>query len=134
MREDADFNVAKAQYVSDFADYIGELGIRNVIPHLSDPGDPLLVGNSIDRVFICNTWHHIENQQEYLRLLKHSLKRDGQIIMLDFKKEELPVGPPVGMKISRTDLLSRMEAGGLRLIEEHTFLPYQYFLIFASRD
>jgi putative proteasome-type protease len=28
LREDADFNVAKAQYVSDIADYIGELGLR----------------------------------------------------------------------------------------------------------
>ncbi len=28
LREDAEFNVAKAQYVSDVADYIGELGIR----------------------------------------------------------------------------------------------------------
>lgn len=28
LREDASFNVAKAQYVSDVADYIGELGLR----------------------------------------------------------------------------------------------------------
>jgi len=28
LREDADFNVAKAQYVSDIADYVGELGLK----------------------------------------------------------------------------------------------------------
>jgi putative proteasome-type protease len=28
LREDADFNVRKAQYVSDVADYVGELGLR----------------------------------------------------------------------------------------------------------
>jgi putative proteasome-type protease len=28
LREDAEFNVAKAQYVSDIADYVGELGLK----------------------------------------------------------------------------------------------------------
>jgi len=35
LREDASFNVAKAQYVSDLADYIGELGVREQTKYTS---------------------------------------------------------------------------------------------------
>jgi hypothetical protein len=62
--------------------------------------------------------------------MKKLLKPRGQVVMIDFQKRELPVGPPVGMKIAREDLLTQMEAHGFRLVKEHTFLPYQYFLIF----
>ena len=50
--------------------------------------------------------------------------------MIDFHKRDMPVGPPIGMKIAREDLLKQMTANGFRLAAEHTFLPYQYFLVF----
>jgi hypothetical protein len=34
------------------------------------------------------------------------------------------------MKIAREDLIRQMEAHGFRVAKEHTFLPYQYFLVF----
>ena len=37
------------------------------------------------------------------------------------------------MKISREDLIPQMEAAGFKLTAEHTFLPYQYFLVFGVR-
>jgi predicted methyltransferase len=77
-------------------------------------------------------WHHIENQAGYLALMKKHLKPGGQVVMIDFHKRDLPVGPPAGMKIAREDLLKQMQANGFRLAAEHTFLPYQYFLVFAA--
>jgi len=35
------------------------------------------------------------------------------------------------MKIARGDLVRQMVENGFRLVKEHTFLPYQYFLVFA---
>ena len=53
--------------------------------------------------------------------------------MIDFHKKELPVGPPVQMKIAREDLIKQMEINGFRLAKEHTFLPYQYFLVSVAK-
>lgn len=108
-----------------------DLQITNVVPVLADPDDPLLPEDLFDRIFICNTWHHIEKQDQYLRLLRKALKPGGQIVMIDFKKEELPVGPPLEMKIKREDLVDQMQSSGFQLQSENTFLPYQYFLIFS---
>jgi hypothetical protein len=51
--------------------------------------------------------------------------------MIDFHKHELPVGPPVGMKIAREDLLEQMQADGFRLVTEHVFLRHQSLLVFT---
>ncbi|HTY62824.1 MAG TPA: methyltransferase domain-containing protein [Acidobacteriota bacterium] len=112
---------------------IRDMKLRNVVTVLSAPDDPLLIDGSIDRFFICDTWHHIQNQARYLGLMKRMLKPGGQVIMIDFHKKELPIGAPMEMKIAREDLVRQMESNGFKLAKEHTFLPYQYFLIFTLR-
>jgi len=54
--------------------------------------------------------------------------------MIDFQKRELPVGPPLAMKIAREDLVRQMAAHGFGLEAEHAFLPYQYFLVFDAAE
>jgi len=112
---------------------IRNMNLKNVVTVLAAPDDPLLPDASVDRFFICETWHHIENQVHYLALMKKMLKPGGQVVMIDFQKKELPVGPPAEMKISRDDLVRQMESNGFRLAAEHTFLPYQYFLVFTVK-
>ncbi len=110
---------------------IRDVGATNVTTILAPPDDPLLADQSVDRFFICDTWHHIENQTKYLGLMKKMLKPNGQVVMIDFQKRELPVGPPLEMKIAKEDLIAQMRANGFELLKEHTFLPYQYFLVFT---
>jgi arsenite methyltransferase len=112
---------------------VRELAMKNVVTILSAPDDPLLADASIDQFFICDTWHHIENHASYLGLMKKMLKPGGQVVMIDFKKVKTPVGPPLEMRIDRGDLLKEMEVNGFKLVTEHTFLPHQYFLVFAVK-
>jgi arsenite methyltransferase len=112
---------------------IRELKAINVSSILADPDDPLLPESSVNRFFFSNSWHHIENQRKYLSLIKKILNPSGEVIMIDFHKKELPVGPPTKMKIAREDLIKQMESNGFQITKEHTFLPYQYFLIFAPK-
>ncbi len=112
--------------------HIRDMKLTNVVTVLADPDDPLLPDGSIDRFFICDVWHHIEDRPHYLSLLKRMLKPGGQVIMIDFQKRDLPVGPPTSMKIPRQDLIDEMKQSGFELEKEYTFLPYQYFLIFTA--
>jgi cyclopropane fatty-acyl-phospholipid synthase-like methyltransferase len=104
--------------------------LSNVSPILAPPDDPLLP-QPVDRFVVVDVWHHIEDQAGYLAKMKQHLKPGGQVVMIDFQKRDLPVGPPAGMKIAREDLVTQMQANGFRLVKEHTFLPYQYFLVFV---
>ena len=109
-----------------------DLKVANVSPILSRPNDPLLP-EPVDRFLIVDVWHHIEDQPGFLAVMKKHLKPGGQVVMIDFHKRDLPVGPPAAMKIAREDLLKQMLASGFELAAEHTFLPYQYFLVFKVR-
>jgi ubiquinone/menaquinone biosynthesis C-methylase UbiE len=112
---------------------IRETRSTNVVSVLADPDDPLLPDQSVHRFFICDVWHHVENPKKYLSSMKRMLKPGGEIVMIDFHKKDLPLGPPTQMKIAREDLIKQMEGNGFRLAKEHTFLPYQYFLVFAVK-
>jgi ubiquinone/menaquinone biosynthesis C-methylase UbiE len=105
----------------------------NVVSVLAEPDDPLLPERSVNRFFICDVWHHVENQTKYLSLMRKMLKSGGEIIMIDFQQADIPVGPPPQMRIDRQELLKQMESHGFRLKQEHTFLPYQYFLVFTPK-
>lgn len=112
---------------------VRDLSLKNVVTILCAPDDPLLADGSVDRFLICDTWHHIGGHAKYLALLKRMLKPGGQVIMIDFKKAKTPVGPPMELRIDRDDLVREMDANGFQLAAEHTFLEYQYFLIFKVK-
>jgi ubiquinone/menaquinone biosynthesis C-methylase UbiE len=108
---------------------IHEAGLVNISTILAPPDNPLLP-REVDRVLFVDVWHHVENQAAYLSVLRKTLKPGGQIVMIDFHKKDLPVGPPASMKIAREDLIRQMQTHGFKVRAEHTFLPYQYFLVF----
>ena len=111
---------------------VRDAGLDNVRTILALPDDPLLAASSVDRIFICDTWHHIQGHAQYLTRLKRALKPGGQIIIIDFQKKAMAVGPPAEMRVAREEVVSEFEQNGFRLAKEHTFLPYQYFLVFTA--
>jgi len=111
---------------------IEKAGVSNVAPILGLPGDPLLPLGVCDLILVVDTFHHFPNGVAYLRRLSRSLREGGHLVNIDYHRRELPVGPPVEHKVSREDFLVQAEKAGLALIAEHTFLPYQYFLVFRG--
>lgn len=104
--------------------------IQNVKTILVPPHDPLLIDGSLDLAFICNTYHHLEDREVYLRKVRKALKPDGRLVIVDFyKKEGIPVGPPMHMRLSEETVQKELQEAGLKLTEKLTFLPYQYILI-----
>lgn len=117
-------------YLNDRA---GREGLDNIFSLLGEPADPRLP-EAVDLVFICNTYHHIGNRVEYLRRLIPMLRREGRVAIVDFKKGELPVGPPPAAKIDRKAVIAEFEAAGFTLKEQNGALPYQYMLMFVLSE
>lgn len=106
--------------------------ISNMYSILGTFTDPLLP-EAVDFIFIVNTYHHISDRKIYFENLKGSLRKDGKIVIIDFRKGDLPFGPKDPMKISRDEIIKEMKEAKYILHSEHKFLPYQNLLIFSSK-
>ena len=108
------------------------------IPHtvefilaLSD--NPKLPPDSVDLIFLCNVYHHLEDRDRYFAAVKPALKTGGRITIVDFyhDKRSGDVGFPRRHLVARETVMEEMRRAGYRLLREHEFLPRQYFLEFV---
>lgn len=124
-----DIEASMIEYMKEDA---RKLSLKNYEARVVKPDDPELAAKSVDVIFICNTYHHIEDRGNYLKRLSAALKPNGRIVIVDFYKKPLPVGPRSSAhKISEEEVKKEFQKAGYRLIRSLDFLPYQYFLEFA---
>lgn len=103
----------------------------NVVPVLALPQEPFLPKGRVDCVLIVDTYHHFDDRLRYFKRMQQALTPTGRVVVIDFHKKPLPVGPPPEHKLPRDYVVDEMKQAGYRLADEKTFLPYHYFLIFA---
>jgi len=103
---------------------------------LAKPDDPLLSRNSVDLVFLCNAYHHVEHHVDYWAKIKSALKPNGRVVIVDFYHDERSgkLGFSKHHLVPRERVISNMEKAGLTLSKEHTFLSRQYFLEFVKNQ
>jgi len=103
-----------------------ELG--NVLALEGKPDDPRLPAK-VDMVLLVDVYHHIEDRARYFRRLRLSLRPGGRVAIIDFKLDS-PEGPPRAARVAPETVKAEMSAAGYAAAAEHSFLPYQYFLVF----
>ncbi len=116
--------------------YLNERSRREELPNLysilAAPDDPHLP-MQVDLVFLCNTYHHIDDRVDYFTRLKDQMRPNGRVAVVDFRLSSQR-GPP--HKLVQDIVESEMIAAGYSVVARHEFLPDQYFLVFdyPSRD
>jgi len=95
---------------------------------LSENGLSLEPGTA-DIVLLVNVYHHITNRVNYFRSANTVLKENGKIVIIDFYKKDLPVGPPKNHKISMEEAVKELKEAGYDNLDINTdLLEYQYIL------
>ncbi len=109
------------------------LGLGNYKAVLVKSNDPELEPGSVDIVFLCNAYHHLGNRVDYFKTTSRGLKKDGRVVIVDFYKKEMPVGPPPSHNVSRETVIEEMISAGYKLLKDTDFLSYQYYLEFGLK-
>jgi SAM-dependent methyltransferase len=107
-----------------------EEGRENIEVVLAGYDDPRLPPASIDLLFTCNTYHHLENRSDYFSRARQYLRPGGRVAIIDYNGEGW--FPLARHATPREEVVSEMEEAGYRLEEEFDFLPKQNFLVFAG--
>jgi cyclopropane fatty-acyl-phospholipid synthase-like methyltransferase len=105
--------------------------ISNLISLLGTPHNPL-IPKPVDVILTVDTYHHISKRVDYFHNLKKSLKKNGRLVIIDFKQGDFPVGPKDAMKIPQAQVIEELKKAGFSLKESHDILPYQFILVFVA--
>jgi len=90
-----------------------------------------LNNNSIDIAFMANVFHDIVydgKESILLNEIKRILKKEGKLIILEFKKMRGPPGPPIFMRISFEDLSIILNSNGFSLKYLGEMGKYHYLI------
>ena len=96
---------------------------------LTKPDSSGLKSEEADVVLIVDTYHHIEGRIAYFKKLKKCLRKDGVLVIIDFKKMKTPPGPPVELRVAKDRVESELRSAGFTVISvDNDLLPYQYII------
>ena len=106
--------------------------ITNVETVLGVEDDPKLPPAGVDVVLLVDVYHEFSEPEKMLRKIRESLKSDGRMVLLEYRKEDpsIPIRPEHKMSIA--EARAEVEPEGFRLDKALETLPRQHILIFRK--
>jgi len=108
--------------------------IDNIEYILGDLHDPKLPANSCDLILLVDVYHEFSHPVHMLEAMRKALKKDGQIVLVEFRAEDpnVPIKPL--HKMSKKQILKELEANGYKLSKSFDKLPWQHMMFFKRES
>lgn len=109
--------------------------LENIRPVLNQQRSVSLPAQSVDLVFIADTYHHFEYPEQMLASIRSALRPGGRLVIIDFRRMPGFSSDWVmsHVRAGRSQVLAEVEAGGFELIDEPLALQGNYVLHFRQR-
>jgi ubiquinone/menaquinone biosynthesis C-methylase UbiE len=112
-------------------DKIKRLGIKNIELRLSAPNEIPLEDDTVDFLMSVNTLHEFDDKPTMIKEMKRVIKRRGNMLIVDFKKQETGFGPPVRIRVAKEKAIGLFEGESFAILDTKD-LPYHYLLAFVK--
>ena len=100
-----------------------------IIPTKTEESSTGLGDNIADLVFMILLHHELDDPLLMLQESKRLLKPGGKIMIVDWKKEEMPFGPPMEIRVEASTIEEQLRHTGFKNIIQHNTLPLNTFLV-----
>jgi predicted methyltransferase len=109
-------------------------GQRNVVTVQGNDRSVPLAPGSVDLAFICDTYHHFEYPQQVLASIHRALRRDGQMLLVDFRRIPGQSSDWIlqHVRAGQEAVTAEIEQAGFVLVEELPLLRDNYVLRFRK--
>ena len=111
---------------------MAKLGIGNVQTIVGAEDDPHLPANTLDLVLLVDVYHEFSKPQAMLRHIRESLKQNGRLVLLEYRKEDPNVPIREEHKMTVKQVRTELEPEGFRFEKSMETLPQQHILIFRK--
>lgn len=85
-----------------------------------------------DMALMVTVLHEISDSSEFLCEVKRILKEYGKLVVIEFFKEQTPMGPPIDHRISKEEVKSELAPWGFSLRQDFDLGPNFYCLVFSA--
>ena len=123
-----------AEFVRDIERRVREQGLGNVVGIVNTQYSTLLPPESVDVVFLADTYHHFEQPADMLRSIRAALRPGGELIVIDFRREPGVSTPWVmhHVRAGGDQVIAEVELAGFRFTREEPILRGNFFLRFRK--
>ena len=123
-------------FITNIQQNAKQQGLHNLVGIVGTDKDARLPANSLDRVFVCDTYHHFEYPQTMLASIRKAMKADGQLIVVDFIKDPTQSSAWVmqHVRADKAAVIKEIQSAGFTLLREAAFLHDNYIIVFTKRD
>lgn len=112
---------------------LASAGIRNIEPVLGAEAETNLPANSQDLIILVDVYHEFSKPQEMVRSIRRSLKADGRLVLLEFRKEDKSVPIRLEHKMSLAEVKAEMEPEGFVIDKVLDTLPWQHMIFLRKK-
>lgn len=123
-----------AEFVRNIELRVQAQGLANVVGIVNTQHSTLLPPDSVDLVFLADTYHHFEQPAEMLRSIHTALRPGGELVVIDFRREAGLSTPWVmsHVRAGREQVLAEVELAGFEFTREEPILRGNFFLRFRK--
>jgi ubiquinone/menaquinone biosynthesis C-methylase UbiE len=113
-----------------------EKGFTNVVGVVCTATSAELPPNSVDLVFICDTYHHFEFPFKTMTSIRQALRPGGRVVLVDFKriKGESSDWVMNHVRAGQEVVTKEIESTGFRVADEKKILKENYLLVFEKAE
>lgn len=104
-------------------------GLKNITTKVGAAEETVFCNKCVDFVFYSMVLHDFADPAKVLQNAKQMIKPVGQMIDLDWKKQEMPFGPPARIRFSEEQASSLIQHAGFRVAIVNDAGSYHYIVI-----
>jgi SAM-dependent methyltransferase len=103
---------------------------RRLEVRLASKDDPHLNASEVDAVLVVNTYMYLSDRVTYLRNLRTCLRPGGRVLIVDYQRKPLKMGPPLEIRVAAHTVSEELQQAGFTGITvDSQTLPYQYMVM-----
>ncbi len=111
-----------------------EAEVENLRPILGTLVDPKLPEGTVDLILCVDVYHEFSHPEPMLAAMRRALKKDGLLVLLEYRAEDPAVPIKKLHKMSKAQVLRELEPNGFKLVREYDGLPWQHMMFFGRDD